>query len=111
MFTPLHPSGDVGNDTVHLVHGLRGLAGAIEVVRGVHLGGFSAAKAGLAAGAYDACQFRVLTRYAGWGPGQLEDEGRRGVWFPAAASHHLVLRHRHRHQEWEVQKEKCSRRR
>lgn len=28
---------------------------------------------------------------AGWGPGQLEEEVRRGVWFPAAASSAFVL--------------------
>ena len=30
---------------------------------------------------------------AGWGPGQLEEEVRRGVWFPAAASSSFILQH------------------
>ena len=57
----------------------------------LQLGGFEAAKAGLAAGRYTADQFQVLTRYAGWGPGQLEDECRRGVWLPVAACAGAVL--------------------
>jgi hypothetical protein len=34
---------------------------------------------------------RAPRRYAGWGPGQLQDECKRGVWFPAAASADLLL--------------------
>ena len=36
-------------------------------------------------------EFKFFTRYAGWGPGQLENECAQGVWYPVAASHDVVL--------------------
>lgn len=88
----LYLGGDVGPDTVHLLHGVPDLAASSEVFSGVWLGGFEAAKRGIAEGRYEASQFKVLTRYAGWGPGQLESECARGVWLPVSASKHAVLR-------------------
>ena len=61
------------------------------MVQGIYLGGFKPARRGLAAGTYSPDQFRVFMRHAGWGPGQLEAECERGVWFPAAASPAAVL--------------------
>jgi putative transcriptional regulator len=61
---PLYLGGDVGPESVHLVHGVCGLAESVEVVRGVHMGGFTAAKAGLAEGIYVPEQFKVC---GGWG--------------------------------------------
>ncbi|GAB4822247.1 hypothetical protein N2152v2_009293 [Parachlorella kessleri] len=89
----LYLGGDVGRDTLHLLHGVRGLEESAEVFKGVFVGGFPAARRGLASGKYTPDQFKVLTRYAGWGRGQLEEECRRGVWFPAAASSAFVLQH------------------
>lgn len=37
-----------------------------QVMRGVHLGGFEAAKAGLESGELDEANFKCLTRYSGW---------------------------------------------
>ena len=125
-----------------------GLEEAAEVVAGVYLGGFAAAKEGLRSGAFQPDQFKVLTRYsgkplaeahtagqpsstaqccagwggggggagrlapsgarqpgfpcsqsapflrtAGWAPGQLDEEVKRGVWFPVAASKAAILQH------------------
>ena len=42
-----------------------------EVYKGVFVGGFPAARRGLASGKYTPEQFKVLTRYAGKEPGTL----------------------------------------
>jgi hypothetical protein len=42
------------------------------------------------------CTACACCRYAGWGPGQLESECKRGVWFPAAASADMVLAGEHK---------------
>jgi putative AlgH/UPF0301 family transcriptional regulator len=62
-------------------------------MRGVHLGGFDAAKAGLESKELDEEQFKCLTRYSGWAPGQLARECRAGVWLTAAAAGSFVLQH------------------
>lgn len=76
---------------MHLLHGNSGFRDSIEVIPGVHLGGFEGAKVAVSSGAQSPDDFKVLTRYCGWGPGQLEDEVKRGVWFAAAASRSVVL--------------------
>lgn len=38
----------------------------LQVMRGVYLGGFEAAKAGLESGEFDESNFKCLTRYSGW---------------------------------------------
>lgn len=88
---PLYLGGDVGAHTLHLLHGNSGFRDSIEVIPGVHLGGFEGAKVAVSSGAQSPDDFKVLTRYCGWGPGQLEDEVKRGVWFAAAASRSVVL--------------------
>ncbi|PRW32622.1 hypothetical protein C2E21_8337 [Chlorella sorokiniana] len=88
----LYLGGDVGQESVHLLHGVRGLQQSAEVIPGVFLGGFEGAKQGLAEGRYKPEQFKVLTRYAGWGPGQLAAECRRGVWLSVSANKHAIFR-------------------
>ena len=74
------------------------------MVPGVYLGGFRSARRGLSEGSYRPEQFRVFVRHAGWGPGQLEAECERGVWYPAAASPATILAgptaHSDREQKW-----------
>ena len=43
------------------------------------------------AGELDPSRFKLLTRYSGWGPGQLQRECQAGVWLTAAASSSFVL--------------------
>lgn len=88
---PLYLGGDVGRHTLHLLHGISGLQDSIEVLPGVHLGGFEGTQHALASGKHSAQDLKVFNRYCGWGPGQLEEEVKRGVWFPAAASKSVVL--------------------
>ncbi|KAI7841223.1 hypothetical protein COHA_005187 [Chlorella ohadii] len=88
----LYLGGDVGQESVHLLHGVWGLQHSAEVIPGVFLGGFEDAKRGLAEGRYKPEQFKVLTRYAGWGPGQLAAECRRGVWLCVSANKHAIFR-------------------
>lgn len=37
--------------------------------------------------------FHLLLGYAGWGPGQLEEEMKEGVWFPGPFDADLILEH------------------
>lgn len=87
----LYIGGDVDPRSVNLLHGVPNCANALEVLPGVHLGGFDGVARALTEGSVAPDQVKILTRYAGWGPGQLEAEVRRGVWYVAAASKHLVL--------------------
>lgn len=61
----LYLGGDVGSDTLHLLHGIQGMQDAVQVLKGVFIGGFPTAREGLASGRYQPDQFKVLTRYAG----------------------------------------------
>lgn len=87
----LFAGGDVGDGTLQMVHTKEALEGAVEVVKGVHMGGIEAARQAVASGEAQPEEFRWFARYSGWGPGQLEDECRAGVWFTAAGSPDLVV--------------------
>ena len=113
----LYVGGDVGDSTLHLLHGTPGLTSSVEVLPGVHLGGWEGAQALVTAGQKQPSEFKarrggvprvvrqggprldcppstpdaptyptspqlfkILFRYAGWGPGQLDAEVTRGVW-------------------------------
>eukprot|EP00898_Chlorokybus_atmophyticus_P003290 jgi/Chlat1/3962/Chrsp26S04207 len=83
--------GDVGVTTVHVVHRVKGIKGSVEVMDGIYMGGFEAAKEAVRTGVAKASDFRWFSRYAGWGPGQLESECQRGVWVVAACDKGSVL--------------------
>ncbi|KAK9819916.1 hypothetical protein WJX72_003947 [[Myrmecia] bisecta] len=89
---PLYLGGDVGQNTLHLLHGHGGLEGAKETVSGVFQGGVNAAQKAVRRGDLPAESFRWFTHYCGWGPGQLDKELEAGVWFAAAASPELILK-------------------
>lgn len=61
------------------------------MVKGVFLGGFEDAKEEVKSGRLPAEDFQMISRYSGWGPGQLAKECVAGVWFPAAAGSALIL--------------------
>mmetsp|Transcript_8964 Transcript_8964/g.15568 ORF Transcript_8964/g.15568 Transcript_8964/m.15568 type:complete len:406 (+) Transcript_8964:3-1220(+) len=83
--------GDCGGGEVTLLHAVPGLEGSTEVVRGLYTGGVMAAQEAVKSGKAKAADFRWICKSCGWGPGQLESEISRGVWFPSAASPAVVL--------------------
>lgn len=87
----LYLGGDVGADVVNLLHGFSGLMDSTEVLPGVYMGGLKGIEAGLKGGAVAPSDVKFLTRYAGWGPAQLQEEVNRGVWIVAAASKEIIL--------------------
>jgi hypothetical protein len=87
----LYCGGPVARNSLHVLHGARGLPGAHEVLDGVYAGGLPHANALVRAGDADAADFRLLAGYAGWEPGQLEAEVRDGSWWVVAASPGVVL--------------------
>lgn len=87
----LHLGGDVERASVHVVHALPSLPGAVQVVPGVCVGGVEAAAAATASGAAPADAFQWLSGYCGWSPGQLASEVEAGVWTVAAADAATLL--------------------
>ncbi|EIE23156.1 DUF179-domain-containing protein [Coccomyxa subellipsoidea C-169] len=83
--------GDVSPNSMHMLHCHGQLPEAVEIIRGINMGGFDAAKAAVSQGRMPATDFKWFTRYSGWGAGQLQRECASGVWFTAAASSALVL--------------------
>ncbi|KAK9800792.1 hypothetical protein WJX73_004420 [Symbiochloris irregularis] len=86
----LFVGGDVGRDSMHMIHNHRMLPGSREIVKGVHTGGFDQAKTLVREGKLDPHSIRWFTRYSGWGRAQLQGEVDKGVWFCAAAGAALI---------------------
>lgn len=78
----LYFGGDVGEGTVSFLHGSELVRGSAEVLPGVFVGGYDSACELVKAGDIAAKDFKFFARYCGWGPGQLESECARGVWYP-----------------------------
>lgn len=87
----LYLGGDVGPDVVNLLHGVEGAQDSSKISSGVYLGGLERVRQALSSGEVHTNDVKLLTRYAGWGRGQLEEEVRRGVWIVAAPSRGVVL--------------------
>lgn len=90
---PLYMGGDVGKDCTHVMHGVRDLEGAQEVIDGVFVGGYRNVKAHVREGRSSPMDYRWFARYSGWGAGQLEREVAAGAWFLGSCSKELVLKH------------------
>ena len=88
----LYFGGDVGDGTVSFLHGSELVRGSAEVLPGVYLGGYDSACELVKDGDIAAKDFKFFARYCGWGPGQLESECARGVWYPVACSKQLALK-------------------
>lgn len=87
----LFMGGDCG-DTAMVVLTHRGdVEGTTRVTDGVYHLNVHGACAAVDAGAAEPGDFRFFAQYAGWAPGQLEEECRSGVWFCTAASPALTL--------------------
>ena len=76
---------------MHIVHAVEGVDNTTCVVPGVYMGGVEGVGEALEEGRASTDDVKLLTRYAGWGPGQLEEEVRRGVWIVAAASREVIM--------------------
>lgn len=63
----------------------------LQVTQGIYHHNVHGAGAAVAAGVAEPEDFRFFAQYAGWAPGQLEEECRSGVWFCTAASPSLTL--------------------
>ncbi len=90
----LYFGGDVGDGTVSFLHGREDVKGSVEVLPGVYLGGYESAceLVQMDGSTCDAEEFKFFARYCGWGPGQLESECERGVWYPVSAAKELSLK-------------------
>eukprot|EP00238_Polyblepharides_amylifera_P004359 CAMPEP_0196573086 /NCGR_PEP_ID=MMETSP1081-20130531/3041_1 /TAXON_ID=36882 /ORGANISM="Pyramimonas amylifera, Strain CCMP720" /LENGTH=244 /DNA_ID=CAMNT_0041890663 /DNA_START=337 /DNA_END=1071 /DNA_ORIENTATION=- len=89
---PVYFGGDVGDGAVSLIHGNPSVKGSLSIRPGLFLGGMESAAEIVEAGLADAQEFKFFARYAGWGPGQLENEVANNVWYAAASSKELVLK-------------------
>lgn len=61
------------------------------MTQGIYHHNVHGAGAAVAAGIAEPEDFRFFAQYAGWAPGQLEEECKSGVWFCTAASPSLTL--------------------
>eukprot|EP00803_Ostreobium_quekettii_P000196 evm.model.scf_1281EXC.5 EVM.evm.TU.scf_1281EXC.5 scf_1281EXC:17665-18611(+) len=67
----LRLGGDVGKSTLNILHSYGELEGAIEIVNGIYLGGFEAARRAVREGNAQGKDFTWFMHHAGWGPGQV----------------------------------------
>lgn len=89
----LYLGGDVGDpNTLTVVHGAPNKEDSQELISGVFLSnGMEGVSSALAHGEITSDHVKIVTRYAGWGPGQLVSEVNRGVWMMAAASKDVII--------------------
>merc|ERR1719424_1650877 len=91
---PLYLGGDVNDNMLTALHPHGDIPGSTRVFEGVFVGGDMAyATRLIEQGQAKPGDFRFFVRAAGWGPGQLSGELKRGVWWGAASSASLVLKH------------------
>ena len=85
--------GPVQQDTLHFLHRHADqVSEAIPIVEGVHWGGdFEAIKTLVQTELVTPLDLRFFLGYAGWSPGQLEEEIEQGGWFLANAADVLIF--------------------
>lgn len=84
--------GPVQLDTLHMLHRLPDAIGGIEVNNGVFWGGsFDALQLQGTVGTLDSSNIRLFVGYAGWSPGQLENELKEGSWLIGDISQEVVF--------------------
>ncbi len=86
----LYEGGPVELNTLHYIHTLSDLPGAIPIQDGVYWGGdFEALK--LKAAEFSSGTIRFFLGYSGWGAGQLEQELQEGTWIVADSHKQAVF--------------------
>ncbi|CAM6097365.1 unnamed protein product [Calypogeia fissa] len=86
----LYMGGDVGTNSIQVIHGIPGLHDSKEVISGVYLGGPDAINNSVKRGETVPNDYRWFLGYCGWRPGQLEREVAHGVWYLASGSRDIV---------------------
>jgi putative transcriptional regulator len=87
----LYMGGDCGDTAMVVLTQRSDIQGVTEVTQGIYHHNVHGAGAAVAAGLAEPEDFRFFAQYAGWAPGQLEEECKSGVWFCTAASPSLTL--------------------
>jgi len=90
--SPLYFGGFRAQAMVHIVHGRGEVPGSSEVSSGVFAGGLQGALDLVRAGEAAPADFRFFLGCMAWGPGELEEELKQGLWHTAAVSRNLVLK-------------------
>lgn len=95
IFVPhlnVHHGGPVQLDTLHMLHRMPQTMGGAEVDNGVYWGGsFDALQSFAAEDQMIKSDVRLFVGYAGWSPGQLENELTEGSWLIGDVSHQVIF--------------------
>lgn len=84
--------GPVQLDTLHMLHRMPETIGGAEINNGVYWGGsFDALQSFTIGGNIDKADVRLFVGYAGWSPGQLENELKEGSWLIGDVSHQVIF--------------------
>lgn len=79
--TIINKGGPVQLDTLHMLHGMPKVLGGSKVANGVYWGGsYEVLQSIISDTSYPTSSVKLLVGYAGWSPGQLEEELQEGSW-------------------------------
>jgi len=88
----IYEGGPVNTDSLHLLHRMGDELGGKEVMQGIYLGGsYEKLKDIIIDHNYAPTHIRLFAGYAGWSPGQLENEIKQGAWLVAEALKELIF--------------------
>eukprot|EP00587_Corethron_hystrix_P004594 CAMPEP_0113310102 /NCGR_PEP_ID=MMETSP0010_2-20120614/7879_1 /TAXON_ID=216773 ORGANISM="Corethron hystrix, Strain 308" /NCGR_SAMPLE_ID=MMETSP0010_2 /ASSEMBLY_ACC=CAM_ASM_000155 /LENGTH=382 /DNA_ID=CAMNT_0000165485 /DNA_START=315 /DNA_END=1463 /DNA_ORIENTATION=- /assembly_acc=CAM_ASM_000155 len=85
--------GPVQTDHYAILHGYNLAEGAVELTKGVFVGGHTDLERDVRSGCFLPMRALLVKGHAAWVPGQLQREISKGVWHIAAASSDLILRY------------------
>lgn len=90
---PISVGGPVSNNTVHFIHTVGDkIPGSVEVTGNLWWGGdFDTVKDLIASGIVGKDELRFFLGYAGWSPGQLDDELNKNAWLVGQISTRMVM--------------------